>query len=252
MKPFNQFREEGMNRQLKNIVAIASLLIASAASAQDGTPAIIVAGDEAVLSAQMAGRIQKINVGLGSSFEADAVLVEFDCAERVAQLDAAKAESLGARETHLAKLRLQGLGAAGELEVTTAAAAAGKAAAQVKLIESQVAYCKVAAPYGGRVAKLRAKASETVNVGQPLLEIVNAGGLKATLNVPASYMQWLKPGAPISLKSPSGKSYTARVSRLNSRIDGVSQTIEVEATLARARELIPGMVLDASFPKRPQ
>jgi multidrug efflux pump subunit AcrA (membrane-fusion protein) len=81
---------------------------------------------------------------------------------------------------------------------------------------------------------------------------VNAGGLKATLNVPASYMQWLKPGAPIALKSPSGKSYTARVSRLNSRIDGVSQTIEVEATLARSRELIPGMVLDASFPKRPQ
>ncbi len=241
-----------MNSRLQTIGLLGMAIAAAAACAQEGTPAIIVAGDEAVLSAQMPGRIQKINVGLGTSFEAGTVLVEFDCAERLAQLDAAKAESLGARETHLAKLRLQGLGAAGELEVTTAAAAAGKAAAQVKLFDSQVAYCKVAAPYGGRVAKLRAKASETVNVGQPLVEIVNAGGLKATMNVPSAYLQWLKPGALVTLKSQAGKSYTAKVARLNSRIDGVSQTIEVEATLPRSRELIPGMVLEANFPKRPQ
>jgi membrane fusion protein (multidrug efflux system) len=241
-----------MKSTLQNIVLLAAAVAAAGAYGQEGTPAIIVAGEEAVLSAQMAGRIQKINVGLGTSFAADTVLVEFDCAERMAQLDAAKAESLGARETHLAKLRLQGLGAAGELEVTTAAAAAGKAAAQVKLIESQITYCKVAAPYAGRVAKLRAKASETVNIGQPLVEIVNKGGLKATMNVPSSYLQWLKPGAPVTLKSPSGTSYNAKISRLNSRIDGVSQTIEVEATLGPSRTLIPGMVLDANFPKRPQ
>ena len=240
-----------MNSTLQKIVLVAAAVAATGAYAQ-GTPAIIVAGDEAVLSAQMAGRIQKINVGLGTSFETGTVLVEFDCAERAAQLDAAKAESLGARETHLAKLQLQGLGAAGELEVTTAAAAAGKAAAQVKLIDSQVAYCKVAAPYAGRVAKLRAKASETVTVGQPLVEIVNAGGLKATMNVPASYAQWLKPGAAVTLRAQGGKSYPAKVSRLNSRIDGVSQTIEVEAMLERSGDLIPGMVLSANFAKRPQ
>jgi len=234
-----------------SFMLLVAAFAATGAYAQ-GTPAIIVAGDEAVLSAQMAGRIQKISVGLGTTFEAGAVLLEFDCAERQAQLDAAKAESLGARETHLAKLRLQGLGAAGELEVTTAAAAAGKAAAQVKLSDSQVAYCKVAAPYAGRVAKLRAKASETVNVGQPLVEIVNAGGLKANMNVPASYAQWLKPGAAVTLRSQSGQTYAAKVSRLNSRIDGVSQTIEVEAVLDRSGDLIPGMVLGANFNRRSQ
>jgi membrane fusion protein (multidrug efflux system) len=241
-----------MNNTFQSIVLLVATVAATGASAQDGTPAIIVSKDEAVLSAQMAGRIKKINVGLGTSFDAGTVLVEFDCAERQAQLDAAKAESLGARETHLAKLRLQGLGAAGELEVTIAAAVAGKAAAQVKLIDSLIAYCKVAAPYDGRVAKLRAKASETVNIGQPLMEIVNAGGLKATMNVPVSYTQWLKPGAPVTLNSQNGKSYNAKVSRLNSRIDGVSQTIEVEMMLLRTSGLIPGMVLDASFAKRTQ
>jgi len=224
---------------------------ANAAGESRSTPAILVAGDEAVLSAQMPGRIVKINVGLGDTFVANAVLVEFDCAERVAQLNAAKAEFLGARETHLAKLRLQGLGAAGELEVTMAAAAASKAGAQVNLIESQIAYCKVAAPYDGRVAKLRAKNSETVNQGQPLLEIVNAGGLKATMNVPASYRQWLQQGAPVRLRTRDGRVYTAQVSRLNARIDGVSQTLEVEATVDKpGHELIPGMVLNAEFPRR--
>jgi membrane fusion protein, multidrug efflux system len=241
-----------MNNAFQSIILLAAVVAATGAYAEDGTPAIIMARDEAVLSAQMAGRIHKMHVGLGTSFEAGTVLVEFDCAERQSQLDAAKAESLGARETHLAKLRLQGLGAAGELEVTIAAATAGKSAALVKLIDSQITYCKVLAPYAGRVAKLRAKASETVNIGQPLMEIVNADGLKATVNVPASYTQWLKPGAPVRLNAQNGKSYNAKVSRLNSRIDGVSQTIEIEVMLGRRAGLIPGMVLDASFAKPSQ
>jgi len=216
--------------------------------------AIIVAGDEAVLSSQMAGRILKMNVALGSTFAAGTVLVEFDCAERQAQLDAAKAENLGARETHLAKLRLQGLGAAGELEVTTAAAAAGRALAQVRMIESQMSYCKIVAPYSARVARLRAKAAETVGMGQPLLEIVSPGGLRATMNVPAAYMQWLRAGQAVELRSPDGgRTYNARVSRINSRVDGVSQTLEIEAAIDRAsRELVPGMVLGAGFPQRPK
>src|SRR5471030_99233 len=106
--PIKSIEDPRMNSTLQNIVLLAAAVAATGAYAQEGTPAIIVAGDEAVLSAQMAGRIQKINVGLGTAFAAGTVLVEFECAERQAQLDAAKAESLGARETHLAKLRLQG------------------------------------------------------------------------------------------------------------------------------------------------
>ena len=214
------------------LISAVSQLALPAVQADEARSAIIGSGNEAVLSAQMMGRIKHLNATLGASFAEGAVLVEFDCAERDAQLNAAQADYLGARETHLAKLRLEGLGAASELEVTTAAAAASRAKAQVALISSQVAHC--------------------VNAGQALLEIVNPTDLKATINAPASYLRWLRAGSVVNLKSSAGRSYPAHVVRVNSRIDGVSQTIEVEAALNKSSDLMPGAVLEARFPQAPK
>lgn len=213
---------------------------------------LVTSGDETTLSSQMAGKIKKINYGLGDNVAARAVVLEFDCEEQDAQLEAAAAEYRGARETHLTKLRLQALGAAGELEVTVAASAADKARSQINLRESQLAYCKIVAPFTGRVVKLRAKLAESVALGQPLVDVVNPGSLKAQLYVPAAWLTWLKPGTPFTVKtSQDGRTYRARVSKLNARVEGVSQSLELEARFEGSTQgLLPGMVGTAVFPDR--
>ena len=211
--------------------------------------ALVTADNEATLSAQMAGKIQKINFGIGQGFPAGATLVEFDCAESQAKLDSLNAEYLGARETHLAKLKLQGLGAAGDLEVTLAAAAGEKAKSQVKQQEAQMAYCSIHAPYAGRVARLKAKQAESVAPNQPVIEIVAAAKLKATVHVPSALAARLKPGSPLSINiKDSGRKYAAKVAKLNSRVDGVSQSLEVEAVfVGNTTGLLPGMIGQAVF-----
>lgn len=211
--------------------------------------ALIVAGEETTLSSQMAGRIRKIGVGLGDQVKKGARLIEFDCSEQQAQLETAQAEFRAARETHLARLRLQALGAAGELEVTVAAAAADKARSQVRLRASQLAYCRVTAPFAGNVARLRVKGSESVNIGQPLVDLVNPASLKAQMFVPASWIAWLRPGAPLIIQvRETGQTFKARVSKINSRVDGVSQQLEVEARIEQGGgRLLPGMVGSAIF-----
>jgi len=211
--------------------------------------ALIVAGEETTLSSQMAGKIKDIKVGLGDQFRSGARLIEFDCSEQQAQLDAADAEYRAARETHLARLRLQALGAAGELEVTVAAATADKARSQVAVRSAQLAYCRVDAPFAGNVARLRVKPAESVPAGQPLLDVVNPASLKAQMFVPASWIAWLKPGAPVSLTfKETGQTHRARISRINSRVDGVSQQLEVEARIEKGEgRLLPGMVGSAAF-----
>ena len=215
---------------------------------------LVVAGNETTLSSQMAGKIKKINFGLGDAVQAGAVLIEFDCAEQDALMQTAEAEYRGARETHLTKLRLQALGAAGELEVTVAAAAADKAKSQVTFRESQSAFCKVNAPFSGRVAKTRVKIAESVPAGQPMLDLVNSGALKAQLFVPASWAYWLRPGVQFEVRtSGDSKIYTARVSKLNSRVEGVSQFLELEGRFEGANQgLLPGTVGTAIFPTRPK
>lgn len=219
------------------------------AGAENEVAALIVAGEETTLSSQMAGRIKRIGIGLGDHVNSGARLMEFDCSEQQAQLDSAQAEYRAARETHLARLRLQALGAAGELEVTVAAAAADKARSQQAVRESQLAYCKVDAPFGGNVARLRVKPSESVQVGQPLVDLVNPASLKAQMFVPASWIAWLRPGMPLTLAvRETGQEFRARVAKINSRVDGVSQQLEVEARIEKGGgRLLPGMVGQARF-----
>ena len=204
------------------------------------------------MSAQMAGKIKKLNLAIGQSFQAGSSLVEFDCEESQAKLDALNADYLAARETHLAKLRLQGLGAASDLEVTLAAAAGEKAKSQVRQQESQLAFCQIKAPYAGRVVRLKAKLAESVAPNQPILEIVADGDLKATVNVPTNQAIGLRVGAPLTIQfREGGPKHTAKVSRLNARIDGVSQSMEVEAVFTGPKAgagVLPGMIGRAVFP----
>lgn len=213
---------------------------------------LVVAGDESTLSSQMAGKIKAISHGLGDAVQRGAVIMEFDCSEQEAQLQSAQAEYRGARETHLTKLRLQSLGAAGELEVTVAAAAADKAKSQVVFSESRINYCKVTAPFSGRIAKIRVKTAESVNLGQPLIDIVNSGSLKAQLFVPATWISWLKPGTPFSVQTEDRRVHKARVSKVNARVEGVNQSLEIEGRFDGSSQwLLPGMVGTAIFPNRP-
>jgi membrane fusion protein (multidrug efflux system) len=221
---------------------------------EDGDISVLVqAGQETTLSSQTAGKIRRIHYGLGDQVKAGARLLEFDCSEQQAQLQAADAEYRGARETHLSRLRLQALGAAGELEVTLAAAAAEKARSQVELRRSQLAYCGVTAPFAGRVTRLRVKVAESVPAGYALLDLVNPASLKAQLFVPTSWVNWIKPNLAFEVKiKETGRSYRARVSKLNARIEGVSQQLEVEGRIEGNTDgLLPGMVGVAVFPDRP-
>lgn len=225
----------------------------SAKSGESEVAALIVAGEETTLSSQMAGRVSRVGAGLGDQVKKGARIIQFDCSEQKAQLDTAAAEYRGARETHLSKLRLQALGAAGELEVTVAASVADKARSQVDLRKSQMAYCGINAPFSGNVARLRVKAAESVNVGQPLVDLVNPGSLKAQMFVPASWITWLKRGAPLTINvRETGQTFKAHVSKVNARVDGVSQQLEVEARIDKGQgRLLPGMVGSASFEQNP-
>lgn len=211
--------------------------------------ALVVAEMEAIISSQFAGRVNSMPRQVGDTFNAGDLLVGFDCQERQASVQAAQAEVLGARETHLAKLKLQSLGAVSDLDVTLAAATAEKAKSQLALVQAQQRYCAVHAPYPGKVVRVRAKSFESVQVGQPLLEIVNLASIRAQLFVPSSWVRWMKPGQPFRLTiDETGQTYIARIHRVSGRIDGASQTVEVLARFDRIpANVLPGMIGKATF-----
>jgi membrane fusion protein (multidrug efflux system) len=217
----------------------------------DSIRVLIAAEQESVLAAQMAGRIEQVHISLGASINKGQALLHFVCEEQDAHLKMAKAEFYGAQQTYESKVKLQAMQAGSELEVQQAAAAAEKYKAQIQLYQAQLKLCSIGAPFSGRVTKLHVKPFESVNVGQPLVEIVNDRKLKAQLHLPSQWLAWLKPGVPFTMQiDETGKSYNAKVKRINGKVDAVSQSIEIEGEVVGDTDgLLPGMSGQASFKK---
>jgi RND family efflux transporter MFP subunit len=216
---------------------------ARAASNADQVRVQLVAALETTLSSPATGRITAMNATLGGSFTKGQTLIAFDCDESVARLKMAKAELAGAQETLEARVRMQGLGQASDVEVALAASAVNKARGQIDLHQAQIAQCTIRAPWTGRVARVHVKNFMSVTPGQPLLDLVMSGPLRLKLNVPSKLISRVAKGTTLKVTiDETGKTYDAQIQAVNSRVDTVSQTVEVEAAIVKPfPELLPGM-----------
>lgn len=198
---------------------------------------------ETILASQMVGRIAALNVSLGAAVSKGRPLVVFDCSEANAKLQMAQAEYAMASETLEAKIGLRKLEAAGDMEVALARAGADRAQAAIAVSRVQIEQCTVAAPFSGRIVKLHVKPYQGVALGSPLLEMVSNGPLKLRLNVPSRLLKSLRLGSVFEVDiEETGKTYSAKVTAINARVDAVAQTLELEGRIdGRPAGLLAGM-----------
>jgi RND family efflux transporter MFP subunit len=213
---------------------------------------LVVASQESILSASVAGRFARVPANLGDTVRAGQVLAAFDCAEIQARRDAARAEAEAARVQYEAKMKLQGLQSAAEVEVELAAANVNKAQSQIRIFDAQLAQCAFVAPFAGKVARVHVKVGQGVNPGAPVVELVGSGPIKARMNVPSQWLAWLKPGERLEgVVDETGSACELKVTRVAGRVDAVSQTVEIETELASASgQVLPGMSGQVRAPVR--
>lgn len=198
---------------------------------------------EAVISSPIVGLIQQIPSRVGQRFNKGDILVQFDCTENVAKAQIAQSELTAASETLEAKIRLQSMNAASEIEVTTAASQVAKAEAQLRLAQYQVTQCKLPSPFTGFVVRVVGKPFQTTTVGQPLLEMISSGVPRLRVSASSKLFTKIRLGTPLRVTiDETGITYSATVSSINARIDPVNQTFEMEARVqGGAVNLLPGM-----------
>jgi membrane fusion protein, multidrug efflux system len=218
-----------------------------------GVRVLLMPDVETVLVAQMVGRITSLNASLGSRVNKGQVVVGFDCSENTAKLKMSEAELASARDSYDNKLRLKGLDAAGDVEVALAASQVDRAKGQIDMTSAQIQACTVFAPFSGSVSKLNVKPHQGVSLGQQLFEMVSDGPPRLRLNVPSKWMRALKTGSSFQIAiEETGKSYRATVSAINTRVDPIAQTIEIEGRVqGKANGLLPGMSGLARFSGMP-
>jgi len=213
------------------------------------TGALLVPYASAKLSSQLAAQISTISVKNGDEIKSGQLLISFKCGIEKASLNKSLAEFKAANHQLTSNKKLRELGSSSKLEILLSQAEVEKKQAGVDNAQSRLRMCHIYSPFSGRVVKREVGAYESVTVGQPLLEIIDDHKLNINLLVPSSWLSWLKIDQAFEVSiSETGQTYAASVTRINGRIDSVSQTIEVYGQLKkRPAELLAGMSGIARF-----
>lgn len=228
------------------LLALACLLAArapAAPAAPEAVAAQLAPRRCAVLSAEIPARIDRMPLREGAAFRTGDTLVQFDDTLQRAQLSRAAAALEAARSTFAANEKLFALKSIGQVELEVSQAEVRKASAEVAYAEAMLAKCRVAAPYDGRVAELKARENEFAQPGQALLEIIDGETPEAECIAPSAWLSNLSPGRPVIVSiDETGRSYPAVIDRVSPRVEPVSRTVKIVARFAgRHPELAPGM-----------
>ena len=210
---------------------------------------VVVPNAEVTLGAGLAARIAAMPFKAGQRFREGETLVLFDCARHEADLRGAKANYAKARSFHSGKVRLKKRGAAGGQEVREAAADVDAARSAVEGLTEQMAYCRIDAPFTGRVVERHAQTHEVPAANAPVLTVVDDSSLELDLIVPSTWLRWMKTGTEFRFAVDElGASFPARIVRLGAKVDPVSQTIKLSgAFIERPQRVLSGMSGTATF-----
>lgn len=139
--------------------------------------------------------------------------------------------------------------AVGTLELEVSQVQLDKALAELDAIKISTYLCSIKAPWNGRVAEIKANASEVIEPGREIMRILGDESLEIEMIVPSNWLRWLKPGinCPITIDE-TGKDYEIEISKVGARVDPVSQTIRVFASFkSDAADILAGMSGTAIF-----
>ncbi len=215
----------------------------------DNVRGLIKPVEKAVISSEIAAKINSIPFKAGDGFKKGSVLVDFDCSFYRADLASAEAEFKSKQNIYENNKQLLALNAISDIDVSISESEMEVARADRTMRALRVSQCKIKAPYNGRIIEVAVNEHETVPEDKELLSILNDSDLEIELIVPSNWLNWLKTGEPFSfLIDETGMTIEATVTKVGAVVDPVSQTVKLTARFKEQPEgVLSGMSGTAQF-----
>ncbi|WP_160154701.1 efflux RND transporter periplasmic adaptor subunit [Microbulbifer sp. ALW1] len=229
------------------------------AGAETSAPAKLNALSRVQLSSELAARLTEVRLRAGDRFQRGDLLARFDCTELRAELEGAESQQALARRQLDANISLRQLGGnISELEMVQSEAQLAEAKANAKVLRHRNSHCEVRAPFDGFVVSRSIEPHQRVEVGAPLLELVDNRGLEVEAIIPSGWLEKLTIGAHFEVTiNETGRQYSAELQRIVPVVDPVTRTVRVIGTIGQPQEtgasgfnpalLISGMSGEARF-----
>lgn len=243
-----------MRRLIRPLMPVLGLLLAGPVLAEEAQPEPVrvqlSAVQQATISSGIAARINSLTVKEGERVKQGAVLVTFDCTTLKEKLNYASASEQAARKKLAIANRLDRLNSISVSEVEQARSAVSMAQAESGVNRAMLDRCTLKAPFSGRITETLVRSWETVPEGKPLLSLYDDSAFELEMIVPSRWLRWLREGTAFTVAlDETGQSYPAKIVRLSSSVDPVSQSVKVFGRIDEKGEglLLPGMSGAAQF-----
>ena len=223
---------------------IASFFLSTQARSQDmESRALVVASQEAVLSSELAARIENIAVKEMQRFKKGDLLIQFDCSLYEAQKDVVSANANGALIKLKSDEQMLQMRSIGKYELELSISEYEKAKSELRIAELNVERCQIKAPFDGAVEEVVVNTFETIQPQVELMKIIQTDILELEMVVSSEWISWLTIGHPIKVYIDEiQKDFNASISGIGANVDPVSQTIQLKGTITDASPaLLPGM-----------
>ena len=229
---------------LASLIIAVSFFLSTQAHSQDmESRALVVASQEAVLSSELAARIENIAVKEMQRFKKGDLLIQFDCSLYEAQKDVVSANANGALIKLKSDEQMLQMRSIGKYELELSISEYEKAKSELRIAELNVERCQIKAPFDGAVEEVVVNTFETIQPQVELMKIIQTDILELEMVVSSEWISWLKIGHPIKVYIDEiQKEFNASVSGIGANVDPVSQTIQLKGTITNASPaLLPGM-----------
>ncbi len=216
----------------------------------DNVRGLIKPVEKAIISSEIAGKINSISFKSGEVFKKGEVLVSFDCSFYRADMASADAAYKSKQKVYENNKQLLALNAISDIDVDISKSEVEMARAERTMRTIRVNQCKIKAPYDGRVIELAVNEHERVPADKEILSILNDKNLEIELIVPSNWLNWLTVGEAFAFQvDETGKTLDAKVSKIGAVVDPVSQTIKLTGKFDDQRliDVLSGMSGTALF-----
>ncbi len=233
-------------KSLKYLVktAVLIVLMLSYANAEvRESRALVVASQEAILSSELAARIENIAVKEMQRFKKGDLLIQFDCSLYEAQKDVVSANANSALIKLKSDEQMLQMRSIGKYELELSISEYEKAKSELRIAELNVERCQIKAPFDGAVEEVVVNTFETIQPQVELMKIIQTKVLELEMVVSSEWISWLKIGHPIKVYIDEiQKEFNATISGIGANVDAVSQTIQLKGTITdTSPALLPGM-----------
>src|SRR5919112_835586 len=216
------------------------------------------------VTAKVAGIVNEIGFQEGQKVKAGDMLIQFDAAERRAEIDQTAAEAnraialrneISIKLERAQALNRTGAGTSAQVEDLTAQmksleGSIAAAQAQRKGAEARLEELTIRAPFNGRVGTRSVSLGAYISPGTRITSLDDLSKVRLDFSVPENLLGRLKAGQTVNATSVAypGRTFKGTVATIDTRVDQTTRTARLTAEFENSDEALkPGMFLSVAL-----